>query len=161
MTLKTSLLTAASAALVAPGGHIEGAHGWSLSGASVTAGNEPWRVRAAGDSKALTIAPGGSATSPAFCVGAEHPTFRLFATRGRGLYGMLNVSIVTANGTTQVAPVVDGKTGWKPSDDLMLSTVLADTYVGKTAAVRVKLSVDTASAPWTVDDVFVDPYRRG
>src|SRR5690348_15727206 len=42
-----------------PGGSFEGgAPGWSLDGASVSGGNEPFNVTAAGDSRSLSL-PGG------------------------------------------------------------------------------------------------------
>ena len=71
-----------------PGGSFEsGTNGWSLTGASVVAGNEPWKVGGSADSKSLS-APRGQAVSPAFCVGIEHPTFRFFARRTSGGWGV-------------------------------------------------------------------------
>src|SRR4051794_40927743 len=68
--------------VLAPDGGCEaGAAGWSRSGAETMADNESFYVHAAGESAALELQPGGSATSPAMCVGIEHPTLRLFARR--------------------------------------------------------------------------------
>src|SRR5690349_1865048 len=54
---------------LAAGGSFEGTAdqvGWTLSGASLTSGNEPFFVNGSGDGQSLTIAGGGSATSPYF-----------------------------------------------------------------------------------------------
>src|SRR3954454_19655970 len=58
------------------GGFEAGAKGWSLAGAATVAGNEPWDVGGSADDTALRVPTGGSATSPTFCVGLEHPTAR-------------------------------------------------------------------------------------
>ena len=65
--------------LVPNGGFETGAGGWSLSGAAVTAGNEPWSVRRAGDTKSLAIDATGAAVSPTVCVDLSRPTYRFFA----------------------------------------------------------------------------------
>jgi hypothetical protein len=74
-----------------PGGTLEdGAAGWSLNGASVVSGNEPWEVHGDGDSRSLKIPAGKSATTDSICVGLEHPTLRFFAkSSGDSLLGSL------------------------------------------------------------------------
>jgi hypothetical protein len=65
-----------------PGGSFEGSPsqvGWTLSNASLTAGNEPFNVNSSSDSQSLTIDAGGSGTSPWFCVDNTMPSFRVFA----------------------------------------------------------------------------------
>ena len=69
------------------------ARGWSLTGASVVNGNESAKVHGAADAKSLAINATGKAVSPSFCVGIEHPTFRLFARRTSGTWGVLNVKL--------------------------------------------------------------------
>jgi len=62
------------------GGTFEGdMSGWTLNSASVAPGNEPWQVDGAGDSRSLSIASGGTAVSPTFCVSSKTPTWRFFA----------------------------------------------------------------------------------
>ncbi|MGZ4327747.1 MAG: hypothetical protein ACXVXL_06875, partial [Solirubrobacteraceae bacterium] len=62
------------------GGTFEGdMSGWTLNSASVAPGNEPWQVDGASDSKSLSIAPGGTATSSTFCVSSKTPSWRFFA----------------------------------------------------------------------------------
>src|SRR3954463_6502232 len=87
---------------LAPNGAFEaGSGGWSLTSSSVQSGNESYKVRSASDSKSLAINATGKAVSPAFCVGIEHPTFRFFARRTSGSWGVLNVKVRwTQNGVT-------------------------------------------------------------
>src|SRR3954453_19129944 len=59
------------------GGFEAGAAGWDLDGATTGAGNETYDVGGSADDTALRFPAGGAATSPAFCVGLEHPTARL------------------------------------------------------------------------------------
>src|ERR1700750_1298835 len=56
------------------GGFEAGAKGWDLGGATVVGGNEPYHVGDSADDTSLRVASGGSATTPTFCVGLEHPT---------------------------------------------------------------------------------------
>src|SRR3954466_5403583 len=63
------------------GGFEAGAKGWDLDDATVVAGNETFDGGGAADDSALRIPAGGTAQTPAFCVGLEHPTARFFAKR--------------------------------------------------------------------------------
>src|SRR5947208_12225364 len=64
----------------APSGTFEGgAAGWNLFKASVVDGNESFFLNRSSDSKSLSIASGGSATSPSACVDRSYPTFRFMA----------------------------------------------------------------------------------
>ena len=76
------------------GGFEAGAKGWDLNGATTVAGNETFKVGGSADDTALRVPAGGSATSPTFCVGLEHPTARLFAKRvGGSLLSTLRVDV--------------------------------------------------------------------
>src|SRR4051812_22208743 len=91
------------------GGFEAGADGWDLNGATtVVAGNESYDVGGADDTRALRVASGGSAESPAFCVGLEHPTVRFFAKRAGGsLLSTLRVDVQfeDALGKTHYLPI--------------------------------------------------------
>ena len=50
----------------------------TLSGATLTPGNEPFQINGATDDQSLLVSGGGSATSPAFCVDSTMPSFRFF-----------------------------------------------------------------------------------
>src|SRR5207302_1628138 len=53
--------------------------GWSLTGAQVAPGNEPFQVAGLDDSHSLSIAPGGVAVSPTVCINSLTPTWRFVA----------------------------------------------------------------------------------
>ena len=95
-----------------PGGTFEdGAQGWSLTGARVVAGNEPFNVHGPGETQSLSLPAGSTATSPAICVGLLHPTMRFFGRgSGGGLLGALStlqvdVLFEDAGGTTRSLPI--------------------------------------------------------
>jgi hypothetical protein len=152
---------------LAPNGSFEsGAAGWSLNGASVASGNESWKVRGAGDSKSLAINATGTAVSPAFCVGMEHPTFRLFARRTSGSWGTLNVKLrwKTPNGATNetvVGSIGGNNTAWQVTGRVALSTVLPLWNAGQTASVQLVFDPEDYGGAWAIDDVYIDPYRTG
>jgi len=155
----------ASYSLLRNGGFEFGTGGWSLAGAAVTAGNESYKVRASTDSKSLAIASTGRAVSPAFCVSTDHPSFRFFARRTSGSWGVLYVWLRWsvdggATNQTMVGAVTTG-TEWTPTQSFGLSQVLGLWNAEQTATVQLVLDPDDAGGAWAVDDVYIDPYTRG
>ena len=73
-------------------GFENGSSGWSLSGASIGSGNEPWGVNGGGRSS-LSIGPGGTASSPRVCAALFAPHWRMFA-HANGANGSLKAQIV-------------------------------------------------------------------
>jgi len=153
---------------LAPGGTIEGdaAGSWNLTGAAApAAGNETFQVNDAADSTSLALPAGSSATSGAMCVGLEHPTMRFFAKRtGGSVLGTLRVDVLyedLSGGTSSVpVGVVSGLLpGWRPSAPMpILANLLAPLQGGETAiALRF---TPQGNSSWTIDDVYVDPFRR-
>jgi len=144
---------------LADGGSFEsGAAGWSLNGANVSGGNEPWAVSGAGTSS-LALSAGASATSGVECVGITEPTLRFFA-KGSGL-GRLDVTVhfEDANGNVLSAPAgsLTGTGGWTPGVQMpVVAALLA--LVGDKTPVRFEFTA--VSGNWKIDDVYVDPYRR-
>jgi hypothetical protein len=138
----------------APGGDLERAASWDLDGgAAVVAGNEPFRVGGADDAASLRLPAGASATTAPMCVGLEHPTLRFFA-KGP-LLGALEVDAVVDGHALPVGAVV-GSGRWAPS--LPLPIVLnALSLLGPTE-VSFRFTPLLGST-WSVDDVYVDPYR--
>jgi hypothetical protein len=146
-----------------PGGSFEtGAPGWSLNGASIAPGNEPWHVGAPSDSQSLSIQPGGSATSMTVCGNNAFPSFRFFAKSANGsagstlhvgvqwsgLYGSGYRELGTLNGS--------GYASWQPTPSLALGSLVP---TGITLNVKFVFTADAGSA-WNVDDIYVDPYAR-
>jgi hypothetical protein len=147
-----------------PGGNFEGdMSGWTLNGASVVSGNEPWSVGGAGDSQSLSIGPGGSAISPPFCVNDEFPSWRFFAQLDGGLgRSRLDVSVQWSDqqgdsGVTRVATLRGGTyRTWRPTASLQLGPPLDD-YTTMTE----QLMFSAGDGPgWQIDDVYIDPYAK-
>ena len=143
----------------ADNGFESGASGWSLSGSSVVSGNEPWDVNGSG-SHSLSIAPGGSASSPRVCAALLAPDWRMFA-KSDGANGSLTARIVFYGLLGNVTGILNvtnfgsaGYGSWEPSGDissllaLPLATVSAQLVVTNTGS----------SGSWQVDDVYVDPF---
>jgi hypothetical protein len=149
---------------LAPGGAFEGGPGWTLRGARVVSGNEPFRVHAAGDSRALQMPAGSSATSPWMCVGLLYPTVRTFAVRSGSAFTALRVEVIwaVAGGGTGSATIalLPASTSWAPTAPFALLGNLPATIDPSHAAIQLRLSVVGSGATWRVDDVYVDPFRK-
>ena len=106
------------------------------------------------------------AVSPAFCVGVEHPNFRFFGRRTSGAWGVLNVKLrwTGADGKTNDTVVGslsgDPYKSWLPTPKLPLATTLPLWQSGQTTSVRLVFDPEDFGGAWTIDDVYVDPYRR-
>lgn len=147
--------------LVPDGDFSAGAAGWDLDGADVVADNEPWNVHGSETAAAVRIPSGASATSPLICVGLDDPTMRFFARSSADAGRTLDVEVLytDGDGNAQALPIgtVSGEStlDWTPVASLPIT---ANTYE-MTVAFRF-----TAHGPdneWLIDDVFVDPYRKG
>jgi hypothetical protein len=146
--------------LVSDGGFEAAGAGWTLSGASVTSGNEPWFVRGAQDSRSLYLPPGASATSPATCIGLLHPTTRFFV-RGLGLGATLKVeATVRSLGQTLIVPVgvlLPGGSFAPTLTPLPILGNLTTLLSGGTGTVTLKFTALLGAV--VVDDVLVDPFK--
>lgn len=140
-------------------GFENGAGGWTLSGASVVNGNEPWDVNGAGTSS-LSIGPGGTAASPRVCTALLAPYWRMFA-KSDGANGSLRAQVVFYGLLGNVTGILNltsfdssGYESWEPSGDVpsLLSLPLA------TFSAQLRLANTSTSGAWQVDDVFVDPW---
>jgi hypothetical protein len=147
---------------VVPGGTFEnGQPAWTLSNAVVTAGNEPFNVSGAADNQSLTIAGGGSATSPYFCVDATMSSLRLFADQvatGGDLQIAALVQTPYGVASVPVGNLADGSMeAWAPTLPITGNT----SQIPGSLMVALRFSVPAGAASWTIDDVYVDPYRSG
>jgi hypothetical protein len=148
------------------GGSFEGTSdrvGWSLSGASLSAGNEPFYVNGTTDGQLLTIDGGGSATSPYFCADATMTSLRFFAqqvTAGSDLQIQALVQTAKGDMTVPVADLSDGSMpSWAPTQAINgNSGTLAN---GDSVMVALRFTAPSSAGSWQVDDVYVDPYRSG
>src|SRR3954470_15241914 len=147
------------------GGFEAGAKGWNLAGATTVAGNETFKVGGAADDTALRVAAGGSATSPTFCVGLEHPTARLFAKRvGGSLLSTLRVDVQfeDALGHTHYRPIglvaLNGGS-WQPTLPMLMVANLLPLLPGDPTPGPLRF-VPQGGGSWLVDDVYVDPFKH-
>jgi hypothetical protein len=146
------------------GGTFEGdMSGWTLNSASVAPGNEPWQVDGASDSNSLSIAPGGSAVSPTFCVSSKTPTWRFFAhSADASSSTVLHVyaQLTDKHGRTTQLPIATlsgGYSSWAATPALVLGKVLPP---GLNVNIQFVFIADSNGGAWSIDDVFVDPYAK-
>jgi hypothetical protein len=140
----------------APDGGLEGGgSGWDLDGgAAVVDGNQPYLD----GERSLALPAGASATTAPMCIGVEHPTIRLFARNTGSLTSALAVSVVFRGplGGTQELPIGAVLAGdrWAPTAVMpVVANLLSDR-----AAFRFT-PLDNRGE-WTIDDVYVDPYKK-
>lgn len=145
-----------------PGGDFEGTlDGWAVSGgATIVEDNEPWKVTAASDHRALYLPKGASVVTPPLCAGLTHPTARLFTKGGKlPLLAGARVEILYPNEDGILAGATLGVVlptrDWKPTHQILTLSGLP-LLTGGTLALR----ITAQGAPITIDDVYVDPVRR-
>jgi hypothetical protein len=144
--------------LVGDGDLTGGGAGWDLDGADLVADNEPWWVHGGSTPRALRLRSGDSATTPPMCVTLAHPTMRFFLRNGGGLLGTLKVDVITSNGLTLPVGLITGLLGdpdWDPSPTLLVVGNLLDDEVS------FRFTAIGLGGTWTIDDVYVDPYKKG
>jgi hypothetical protein len=151
---------------LAPGGAFEsGSPGWSLSGAAVVNGNQNVKRYRSSDSKSLAVNATGKAVSPWFCAGIEHPSFRLYARRTSGSWGVLNIKLraKSPNGVvneTVVGSLSAGDSAWRPTPSIALSTVLWMWNGSQSTSVQLVFDPEDYGGSWAIDDVYIDPYSK-
>jgi hypothetical protein len=150
-----------------PGGSFEaGTPAWTVTGgAKVVTGNETFKVAGATNSRSLYLPQGATATSPAMCVGIEHPTARWFAKSSGsllGLTGSMTVEVLfeDALGNVLSLPIGAGllNASWQPSLPGVISASLLPLLPGQKTAVAFRFRAVTGN--WNVDDAYVDPFTR-
>jgi hypothetical protein len=139
------------------GGFESGTTGWSLSGAKVAHGNEPFYIHGNGDKYSLAIPAGGSATSPPMCISLLSGKMR-FVARGDGRT-KAKVQIVYHGLLSSVLGILDGGTysvdkNWSPSPEVgMLGGVLP------LLTSSVSFRFTAVGGELSIDDVYLDPMK--
>lgn len=142
-----------------PGGSFEEGFAWDAVGTPVLAeGTEA-------GSAALRLHAGDSITSPALCVTRSYPHLRLLAlAANRRSHLAIEALWTDAEGKRQLRPLEPQTAlphqSWLPTGDIPLRKVLPRD-LGGVRDLRVRLSVVGPVGDWVVDDVFVDPVKRG
>ena len=153
--------------VLAPDGGFEaGGSGWGLSrGASVVEGNESYFLNGAGDSKSLSLPAGSSALSPPVCMAIDTSSFRLVARNSGDPSSQLRVEAVyklLGLVRTKTAGTLRAGSTWAPTQSV--STVLTlSTVIGTLipSAIEIRFTPLDSTGQWQVDDVYIDPFRRG
>lgn len=153
--------------VLAPDGGFEAdGSGWRLRrGAAVVEGNESYYLNDAGDSKSLYLPARSSAASPPVCMAIDTPSFRLVARNSGDPSSQLRVEAVY-----KLLGLVRTKTGgtlragsdWAPTRSI--STVLTlSTIIGTLipSAIEIRFTPLDSRGQWQIDDLYIDPFRRG
>jgi hypothetical protein len=137
--------------LTTGGGFEAGTQSWSLhGGAGIVGDNAPNALDAATDHHALYLPAGGSATSPCTTAPNIVGIVRFFA-KASSTSGQLKVEVLV-QGKTYLAGTVAAGSGWAPAPVLFSG---APAYKGP---VGYQVRLTAATAAFTVDDVYVDPW---
>jgi hypothetical protein len=95
----------------------------------------------------------------------EHPTFRFFARRTSGSWGVLNVKLRWkqdgVTNETVVGSYSAGDTAWHPTQSFNLAPVLGIWNGDQSYQVQLVFDPEDYGGNWAIDDVYVDPYSRG
>jgi len=148
-----------------PGGTFASGPAWAATNAREVSDNEPWYVHGAEPARALALKGRASVTSPALCVGLEHPTLRFFARNTGSVLDTLQVEVLfeDAGGTVRALPIglVLGGPGWAPTLPLPVVANLLPLLPGQHTAVAFRFSTSGLLSSWKIDGVYVDPYGKG
>jgi hypothetical protein len=132
----------------APDGGVEaGATGWTLNGASVVNGGQPF---GGGGQSSLSVPAGASAVTAPICVTLAHPTLRLFA-RGTGV---MTVSALTEDGLELPVGAVVGTGSWAPTVPMLVVLNLLGEQ-------NVRFRFASTLGSFRLDNVYIDPYSKG
>ena len=138
---------------------------WTLAGgAKVVSGNEPFYVRAAGDRKSLSLPAGSSARTRPMCAKLLYPDLRFLAVNKGSLLSLLKVEVLfeDLSGGVQALEIarVSGDSTWKPTLPLpFVVSTAAPLSADGTVAVAFRFTPLGTKAAWTIDDVYVDPFK--
>jgi hypothetical protein len=150
--------------LVSNGDFENGSTDWSLTGgARVVDGNETYHVGGASDSHSLMIPPNGAAESRSFCVSKGEDVIRLFVNNSHVAGAILHVDAIVVNpdnGYVGTAAFdVNGdvqSTPWAPTMALRVPNLFGG---AGTEQLTLRFTLRGTPTTWSVDDVFVDPFR--
>ncbi len=151
---------------LAPNGVAENRADWSLQdGADVEPGNESFYIHNPRDRASLALPAGSSATTDAMCVGIEHPTLRLVARNTGSPASLLLVQVLfeDAGGNVRSLPIgaVVAGSSWQPSLPMPVIANLLPLLPGSRTAVAFRFTPYGSGGDWTIDDIYVDPWRHG
>ena len=152
--------------LMPNGGLESGSAGWRLTGGAGTAGgNESYYVHGTGDSTSLSLPSGSSATTSGLCTTATSPTLRFFARNSGFLLSTLKVEVLYTDllgkpRALTVGLLVSGST-WQPTLPLVFLANLTSPplLTDGTTSVAFRFTPQGSLGKWSIDDVYVDPFK--
>ncbi len=152
--------------LLPNGGFEQQARSWLLDGpADVVSGNEPFQVNGGTDNRALSLGDSGSATSDPVCVDLASPTLRFFAQNTGSPLSTLVVSVqvpgLLGGSTTVPVGVVGAGSDWQPTAQIPVVVNLLNLPLlsDGTSDVSFQFTAVGAGGDWTIDDVYLDPFK--
>jgi hypothetical protein len=146
---------------LAPGGDFESKAGWTFTGgAQLVAGSEPFAASGRLGKRSLSLPPGSTALSPVLCLTPENASIRFFAKAVGGDDASLRGAAIISRSGRQVVALgaVGGTDDWAPAEPMASGVAEAAWTHGRTA-VQLRFTAD--SGAWQIDDLFVDPQKRG
>jgi hypothetical protein len=155
---------------LAPGGSFEGADadGWQLEGGATIGDGNGGLALGGADARSLQLPPGSAATSPAFCVDLDYPTFRFFAAQlddrsdARLQVDVIYPEIAKGNVRRAAHLRLHANSGWGLSKDVGLEPQRAGKKRGwRKVAIRFTADDPAKGGAWRVDNVLIDPRMRG
>ena len=151
------------------GGSFEATDGWSLGSGQIVDRNEPFYLAGASDTRSLRLQPGSTVASPWVCIGKAEPALRFVARPSTGgNYTSLNVTITLRGATGSQASVYLGQlsagdvSSWQPSPIYSYAAWLNQPWLyagGDTVQAQIVFTVGGSGGTWSLDDVFVDPFK--
>ena len=92
------------------------------------------------------------------CIGVEHPTVRFFARNTGDPLSVLTVSVVGSHGSLPVG-FITARSEWAPTPVVPVVVNLLSLLGDQQVAFR--FTAADGRGEWTIDDVYVDPYKKG
>ncbi|MCC6831944.1 MAG: hypothetical protein IT200_11415 [Thermoleophilia bacterium] len=163
-----------------PGGDFEGKlTGWTLTGGAATVTDRVDNLGKGGDTRALSLPVGATATSALMCVTTDYPYFRFFTrSKSTSILSNLRVDVIyEATTPVTVIPVAllnGSKMGaWQATPQLTTGVVLATIAANLSAAQQIlagtkpivgagpmRVRVTAIGGVWEADSLYVDPRMR-
>jgi hypothetical protein len=144
-----------------------GAQEWSFDGSELVADNNPYSLYP-GETAAVALGEGASATAPMVCVGVDDPTMRFFVRNAGSAEGTLRVDVLYEDDSFQMQTLTlgtltsaDAGDEWTPSPSLELAAPLVALLDDDLTPVWFQFTAQGSGSSWVVDDVYVDPYGKG
>jgi hypothetical protein len=151
----------------APGGLFEGSLDWTSTGSPELVPDANPFAQSAEDTTSVALGEGDAITSPLICLTRWHPHMR-FAARWSGRKARLDLDVLWTDdkGKLKSVSLADSDPNqfpaWALSKRVMFKRVLPRDEVIRTVQLRFRVRDDgDETSSWLVDNVFVDPVKKG